>query len=117
MCIVDSIGICSTMRAGVPLMHQAEAYSAVTGIEVDENMLNKNAERIINLERMFNVKNGFSRKDDTLPRRFIDEKMPEGESKDETVDLEFLLDEFYKAMGWNEKGIPNKEKLKELELI
>ena len=117
MCIVDSIGICSTIRAGVPLMHQAEAYSAVTGIEVDENILNKNAERIINLERMYNVNNGFSRKDDTLPRRFIDEKMPEGEGKGETVNLEFLLDEFYKAMGWDADGIPNEEKLKELELI
>jgi len=117
MCIVDSIGICSTMRAGIPLMHQAEAYSAVTGFEADENTLNKTAERIINLERLYNVKNGFSRKDDTLPKRFIEEEMPEGEGKGETVDLEFLLDEFYEVMNWTKDGIPTEEKLKELEII
>jgi aldehyde:ferredoxin oxidoreductase len=117
MCIVDSIGFCSTMRAGIPLMHQAEAYSAVTGFKADENTLNKNAERIINLERLYNVKNGFSRKDDTLPKRFIEEEMPEGESKGETVDLEFLLDEFYEVMNWTKDGIPTEEKLKELEII
>ena len=117
MCIVDSIGICSTMRAGVPLMHQAEAYSAVTGFKIGENTLNKIAERIINLERLYNVKNGFSRKDDTLPKRFIDEELSEGESKGQKVNLEFLLDTFYESMGWNKNGIPREEKLKELDLI
>ena len=116
MCIVDSIGICSTMRGGVPLIHQAEAYSAVTGIEADEYSLNKAAERIINLERLYNVEIGFSRKDDTLPKRFTDEAMSEGESKGQTVDLEFLLDEFYETMGWDENGIPTKEKLNELDI-
>lgn len=116
MCVVDSIGICSTMRAGIPLIHQAEAYSAVTGLNVTEEDLNKRSERIINLERMYNVKNGFSRENDTLPKRFIEEPMPDGASKGQTVDLEFLLDQYYEVMGWDEKGIPTQKKLKELDL-
>ncbi|MHA2400717.1 MAG: aldehyde ferredoxin oxidoreductase family protein [Promethearchaeota archaeon] len=117
MCIVDSIGICSTMRGGVPLMHQAEAYSAVTGIKADEVSLNKAAERIINLERLYNVKIGFSRKDDRLPKRFTDEVISEGESKGHTVNLEFLLDEFYETMNWDKNGIPTEEKLNELNIM
>jgi aldehyde:ferredoxin oxidoreductase len=116
MCIVDSIGICSTMRSGAPLMHQAEAYSAVTGIDATEVSLNIGAERIINLERLYNVKIGFSRKDDTLPKRFTDKVMSEGESKGQTVNLEFLLDEFYETMGWDKNGIPTEEKLNELNI-
>jgi aldehyde:ferredoxin oxidoreductase len=42
--------------------------------------------------------------------------MPEGESKGQTVDLEFLLDEFYETMGWDENGIPTKEKVNELDI-
>ena len=116
MCIVDSIGICSTMRAGIPLIQQVEAYSAVTGFEADVSVMNLIAERIINLERLYNVKNGFSRKDDTLPKRFMDEEIPEGESKGEKVNLEFLLDEFYKVMGWDDNGIPSESKIDELAL-
>ena len=117
MCIVDSIAICSTIRAGVPLEDQAKAYSAVTGIKVDAEALNKAAERIINLERMYNVKLGFTRKNDTLPDRFLKEPMPKGKSKGQTVDLETLLDNYYIIMEWNSNGIPSEKKLKELEIF
>ncbi len=114
MCVVDSISICSTMRAGVSLKDQAAAYSAVTGIEMTEEKLNLAAERIINLERMFNVKIGFSRRDDTLPKRFLEEAMESGESSGQTVDLDAMLDEYYRTMGWDSNGIPTGTKLQEL---
>jgi aldehyde:ferredoxin oxidoreductase len=117
MCVVDSIAICSTIRAGVPLEDQAKAYAAITGIIIDNDTLNKAAERIINLERMYNVKLGFSRKNDILPDRFLKEPMPKGESKGQTVDLETLLDDYYNVMGWNSNGIPTENKLKELEIF
>jgi len=117
MAIVDSIAMCSTMRAGIPLENQAKAYSAVTGIKVDNSKLLKAAERIINLERMYNVKLGFDRSQDTLPNRFINEPMPSGKSKGQIVELELLLDDYYTIMGWDTDGIPTKKKLKELDLI
>lgn len=116
MAIVDSIALCSTMRGGIPLDDQAEAYIAVTGIEMNLQDLNKAAERIINLERMYNVNLGFNRNQDTLPKRFIEEPMPKGASKGQTVDLESLLSEYYDLMGWDQNGIPTKKKLKELGL-
>lgn len=116
MAIVDSIAICSTMRAGITLDDQAQAYSAVTGIKLTSEDLNKIAERIINLERMYNVRLGYSRNEDTLPARFLKEPMSKGESKGQIVDLESLLDEFYEVMGWNSRGIPSDKKLKELDI-
>ncbi|MFO7969887.1 MAG: aldehyde ferredoxin oxidoreductase C-terminal domain-containing protein, partial [Candidatus Izemoplasmatales bacterium] len=116
MCIVDSIALCSTMRAGITLEDQAEAYRIVTGIKMNIEKLNKAAERIINLERLYNVKIGFTRKDDSLPNKFLQEPIPKGPSKGQTVDLNSMLDEYYKLMGWNQDGIPTEAKLKELGL-
>lgn len=116
MVIIDSIAMCSTMRAGIPLDDQARAYSIVTGINVNNQDLIQAAERIINLERMYNVKAGLDRKNDTLPKRFLEEPMPNGESKGQIVELDALLDDYYSVMGWSSNGIPTKKKLKELDL-
>jgi len=116
MCIVDSIALCSTMRAGITFEDQAEAYRIVTGIDMNIERLNKIAERIINLERLYNIKIGLSRKEDSLPNKFLQEPIPKGPSKGQTVDLNSMLDEYYKLMGWNQDGIPTEAKLKELGL-
>jgi aldehyde:ferredoxin oxidoreductase len=116
MAIVDSIGICSTMRAGITLADQADAFSVINGIKMSVDDLNNAAERIINLERMYNVMIGYSRDNDTLPERFLTTPLIKGESKGQTVDLDFLLDDYYNEMGWNSKGIPSTEKLDDLEL-
>ena len=116
MAIIDSIAMCSTMRAGIPLDDQARAYSAVTGLKIKSEELIEAAERIVNLERIYNVRIGFDRSNDTLPRRFLDETLPRGESKGQRVELDALLDDYYNVMGWNSNGIPTKKKLNELKL-
>lgn len=116
MVIVDSIALCSTMRAGIPLDNLLKAYTTVTGIDHDITSFLKVAERIINLERMYNINLGMDRRNDTLPKRFLEESLPSGESKGQKVELDALLDDYYNVMGWNSKGVPTEEKLKELEL-
>ena len=116
MAIVDSIALCSTMRAGIPLDNLLKAYTTVTGIDHDITSFLKAAERIINLERMYNINLGLDRKHDTLPKRFLEETLPSGESKGQIVELDALLDDYYNVMGWNSNGVPKEEKLKELEL-
>ena len=81
MTIVDSIALCSTMRAGIPLENLLKAYSTVMGIEHDLTSFLKAAERIINLERIYNINLGLDRSHDTLPKRFLEETLPSGESK------------------------------------
>jgi aldehyde:ferredoxin oxidoreductase len=90
---------------------------AVTGLNIGPQELLKIGERVINLERMFNIREGLTKKDDTLPDRFLYEPLPEGKSKGKTVQLKPMLDEYYRIRGWNSKtGIPSKAKLKELKL-
>jgi aldehyde:ferredoxin oxidoreductase len=74
-------------------------------------------ERIQNLKRAFNVREGFSREDDTLPRRFLEDPLPEGPSKGQTVDLDRMLDEYYELRGWDVKtGLIPRETLDRLDL-
>ena len=73
--------------------------------------------RIFNLERMFNVKAGFSAKDDTLPTRMTQEPMPSGPGKGVVVKLDEMLPEYYKRRGWTTDGIPTKKTLKDLSLV
>ena len=116
MAIVDSIALCSTMRAGIPLDNLLKAYTTVTGIDHDITSFLKAAERIINLERMYNINLGLDRKHDTLPKRFLEETLLSGESKGQIVELNALLDDYYNVMGWTSNGVPKEEKLKELGL-
>ena len=117
MCVLDSIGMCSTMRIGISIEDMCEAMRAVSGRDMSPEDMNLAAERIINLERMYNVRMGFSRKEDSLPKRFLSETMEVGESAGQTVDLERLLDEYYQAMGWDRNGIPSQTTLGKLDLI
>jgi aldehyde:ferredoxin oxidoreductase len=72
------------------------------------------AERVYNLERMFLLKAGST--EDTLPPRMLDEPLPDGPAKGHVSRLDEMLPEFYKVRGWDENGVPTKEKLAELGL-
>ncbi len=90
----------------------AELFNIVTGLEVDGKELFRVGERLINTDRMFNMREGFTRKDDTLPKRFLEEPLTEGPAKGQTINLEPMLDEYYELRGWEkETGLPTREKL------
>lgn len=108
------------MYCGIYIDHLAELLSAVTGWNIDGQELLKIGERVINLQRLFNMREGFRRDDDLLPER-MKQKPAFGFYKNEgrcaIKDFEGMLDEYYTARGWDAKtGIPTKEKLLELEL-
>lgn len=74
-------------------------------------------ERIVNLERAFIVREGIRRRDDSLPKRFREEPLPEGASKGTVFDQEPMLDEYYAERGWDrETGIPTRTTLLRLGL-
>lgn len=95
----------------------AEIVSSLTGWDVTAAELVSAAERSWNLKRCFNAREGFTRKDDKLPKRFS-KAIPGGPSAGAKVEnLEMMLDSYYEAMGWDkENGLPTPEKLKELGL-
>ena len=96
-----------------------EVLNKATGFNFTTEDYLKTGERIWNLTRLFNVREGVTRKDDNLPARFIEEPLPDGVAKGQVITEKVLgdmLNEYYALRGWDEDGIPTKEKLKELEL-
>jgi len=94
----------------------ADLYSAAVGKKYTEDDIREIGERVFNLERIFNHRLGFSRKDDTLPKRLTQVPHNEGIGEGNVVPLEEMLNEYYRLRGWTQEGVPSKEKLKELNI-
>ncbi len=116
--VMDCLGMCvfPPNNGGMEFHEVARILSFVIGVPVSEEDLFGAGERVWNLERLFNLREGISGADDTLPPRLLKEPMPGGPAKDQVVELDVLLRDYYRARGWDEKGIPEPAKLKELGL-
>ncbi len=124
--VVDSLGLCKFQTVFLGFnMPKWEEYSKLiylaTGMELSKADLMQIGERIYTLERMFNLREGFSRKDDTLPERYFKEPTPIGLAiargkKIDREKFEQMLDEYYALHGWDKNGLPTEETLKKLGL-
>jgi aldehyde:ferredoxin oxidoreductase len=114
--VEDSLVVCKFAGFALGFDFYSRFVTAVTGEDFNITRLMKIGERIYNLERLFNVKAGLSRKDDTLPKRFLTEPLSEGLSKERIVPLESMLEDYYRLRGWDKTGVPSKSKLDELEI-
>lgn len=114
--VVDSLLLCRFLQFALSLSTFTEMLNVVTGIDITEEELMKIGTRIYNLERKFNSEAGFTRADDTLPPRFLSEKLPSGASRNRLVELDRMLDEYYQLRGWNNNGVPEEDTLKELDI-
>jgi aldehyde:ferredoxin oxidoreductase len=103
--IFDMACLCSFNFVPVELV--SELLSAVVGSSYPIEKLRETARRVITLERKFNIREGFTRKDDTLPSRLLNEPMPEGMAKGKKVEgLDIMLDQYYAIRGWDREGNP-----------
>jgi len=120
--LADCLNVCKNTLVNMEILpfHQAaELLTAVTGIPFTEEKVQQAAERVVNLERAYIVREGIRRKDDTLPERFLKEPLPPecGPSAGSIVELEPMLDEYYETHHWDiATGIPTVEKLEQLGL-
>ena len=98
--------------------HYAQLMYAATGIEefAEADFFHTAGERIYNIERAFNVREGFARKDDYLPLKFMKEPVPNGPCKGQVYEMDELLDDYYAARGWDGNGIPTQKKMEGLDL-
>ncbi len=124
--VVDSLGLCKfqtifcavhapSYNEWIPLIKYA------SGLEFTREELMNVGERICTLERLFNIREGFGRKDDTLPERYFTEPTNAGLPKVRNRKLdrsafERMLDEYYSLHGWDSGGRPREETLKRLGL-
>ena len=114
----DSLGFCYFLLMDTPEQDVVDLLESATGVDFGGvDALNKIGERIFTLERLFNLKAGLSAKDDTLPKRFLKEPMPEGPSKGQVFEQDQILPEYYRIRGWDENGVPGPDKLKDLNIL
>ena len=114
--VIDSLVVCLFTCFAIWAEEYAALLSAVTGWNYTVKDIEIIGERIYNAERAFNVLAfGDGRKYDTLPKRLLEEPMPEGPAKGHVVKLEPMLNEYYKLRGWVD-GRPTRAKLEELGL-
>ena len=117
MGMMDSLKLCKfILFGGITLTHIVQWYRDVTGREMTIDEFMKTGERIFNLKRLYNVRLGISRKDDTLPFRSLTFKRAGKGLTPHLPPLGEMLSEYYEYRGWSEDGIPTPEKLKELGL-
>ena len=112
--VEDSLVNCKFSGYALGFDYQARFVSAITGLDFNVTRLLEIGERIYNLERIFNIGAGFSNEDDKLPERFGTVPFKEGLSKDRVVPINEMLSAYYNVRGWDENGVPKKEKLMEL---
>ena len=114
--VVDSLVLCKFVNMAVSVDFFARQLTAVSGLEFSADDLMKVGERTWNMERLYNLREGFTMADDTLPNRMLAEPVVAGPSEGHTVRLDEMLDEYYQFRGWDEAGVPKDAKLEELSL-
>ena len=113
---IDSLVVCKFTNMGVADEYFARVLSAVTGHQYATGDMIKVGERVWNLERLYNNREGFTAKEDTLPPRLLTEAPTDGPSKGWVSNLAPMLKEYYRTRGWDENGVPTQRKLAELGL-
>jgi aldehyde:ferredoxin oxidoreductase len=119
MAVYDTVGICKFSRHFYFLEELSDFFKAVHGYSFTTEDLLRLGERIYNLEKAFNVREGFDRRHDSLPSRLLNEPIRDGGSKGSVItreELDRMLDDYYAARGWNSNGIPTRAKFEELGL-
>jgi aldehyde:ferredoxin oxidoreductase len=120
--VCDSLGFCRFLSVfssprGLGYEQFSEFIALATGLRLTPEELRTVGERVCSLERSMLVKDGISRKDDTLPRRYFEEPVPDGPCKGQIIvrdEFDKMLDEYYRLHGWDKNGIPKPATLKKL---
>lgn len=124
--VIDALGICKFICHGfnsphfLKYSHFKELIYYSSGLEFTERQLEEVGKRIIDTERLFNLKNGLTKKDDTLPKRYFDDEMPLKIAKGHKIEREKfaeMLRGYYKLRNWTENGEIKEERKREIEGI
>jgi aldehyde:ferredoxin oxidoreductase len=118
--VLDSVGGCKFMGILLTAEDIVGLIASATGWEFGVEEFRKTGERIYNLMRAYCIREGIRREWDILPKRLMEEPLPEGPAQGMVIDretLEIMKDAYYEFRGWDKStGVPTAEKLVELEL-
>ena len=119
--VLDSLIWCKFLRKAFGDFYEesARVYTMITGWEMSSSELRQAGERINNLKKLFNVREGWRRADDTLPPRVLRERLPSGVAAGVGLtqqELDYMIGGYYRARGWTEEGLIPLSKQAELGL-
>jgi aldehyde:ferredoxin oxidoreductase len=120
--LIDSLIICKNAKATFYKIFEEmmQIYNATTGLGITVQELELAGERIQTLAKLINLREGLTRKDDTLPWKVLNQPIsddgPSNGAVVTTDELNLMLDDYYKARGYDKQGVPTKEKLQQLGL-
>ena len=117
-CLVNCSGLCLFAAFAQSLEQIAPLFESLTGIKSfgSAESLLKAGERVNNLVRLFNLREGLTPDQDSLPERFKTDPLPDGPCKGETVDVSKMVSVYYKVRGWTEDGEPSPGLLEKLDI-
>ncbi len=120
-CVLHSLLVCDMPAKFIPLSFDdySNYLQAVTGESFSTDDFLTMAERIETLIRMFNLREGLTRKDDTLPYRTLFEPLPDGPAKGRFIgeeNLNRMIDDYYACRGWDSQGVPTETTLRKYDL-
>lgn len=116
--LFNNLTMCKFMvnNGGLTVTEIGKELKVSTGLDYTNRDLLKTSERGIALQRLINVRDGMSRKDDTLPPKMLQAAVIGGRAGKSPAAFEKMLDDYYKLRGWDENGIPTAKTLEELGL-
>jgi aldehyde:ferredoxin oxidoreductase len=120
--VLDSLIWCKFLRKAFHDFYEESAriYEMVTGWPMCADDLKLAGERINNLKKLFNIREGWSRADDTLPPRVFQETLPTGVVAGVGLareELDMMVQSYYRARGWTEDGLIPEDTLRRLGLL
>lgn len=113
---IDSSGLCLFTSFALGAEDYANLLTAATGVAYTAEDVLAAGDRCFNVERLFNLQEGYTTADDTLPKRLLEEPMPEGPTKGYVHPLKDLLPKYYEVRGWSADGVPTADKKEALGL-
>ena len=119
--VLDSLIWCKFLRKAFDDFYgeSASIYERLTGWATTPEDLVHAGERINNIKKLFNIREGWTRSDDTLPARVFAETLPNGAAKGVGLtrsDVDMMIDGYYRARGWTADGLIPEEKIDALGL-
>ncbi len=123
---IDCLGLCKFICHGfnsphfLKYEHFSKLIKYASDIDMSQTELLEVGKRVVDTERLINIREGVTRKDDTLPKRYFDDPMPLGVSKGHHIDrqkFDEMLTKFYRLRGWNDEGMVPEDRKVELEAI
>jgi aldehyde:ferredoxin oxidoreductase len=118
--IIDSLGLCKvpvlSVLGDLSLQSEARLIKAITGLDITPEALYLIGERILQMGKIINLRQGSDQSDDVLPAFFQNTPISTGPTKGRKIDLEPMVEAFYQCMNWDKKGYPTKEILQQFDL-